>query len=186
MLQITFIISLLIGSQLTLAAPKSLSASGGQVEFAAIGKPSFIHINGKGQAATGEVQIEGKSVKGSFEFPLATLDTGMNLRNEYMRDNYLKVKDHPTAKLEIKDLTLNKDFDTANPQIDESDFTGDLTLHGVSQPVKGKFSVKKAGEINAAFNIKLSDFKIDIPKYMGITVADQVDVKVTIAELKAR
>ena len=167
-----------------IAAPAKYQPQGGKVEVLAVGKPQFIKIRGKGGAPNGELQVEGKKAKGKFEFELATLDTGINLRNEHMRDKYLEVKQHPKAKLEIESLELKEDFKSASPKISETPFNGKLTLHGVTNPVSGKFKVGEKRDVNADFKIKLSDYKIDIPKYLGVTVADEVDVQVEIAELK--
>lgn len=169
---------------LALAAVTKLAPHGGSVEALAIGKPSFIKIRGKGEPAKGELKVDGKKATGNFEFQVATLDTGIDLRNEHMREKYLHVKEHPTAKLEIKNLELKEEFSAAKPKIGESPFTGDLTLHGVTKPVTGTFTVGDKRDVTAAFKIKLSDFNIDIPKYLGVTVADEVNVDVKIADLK--
>lgn len=175
---------LIIQTAAATAAPVKLKPEGGGVEFLAVGKPQFIKIRGKGAAPQGELQLDGKKAKANFEFELATLDTDINLRNEHMRDKYLEVKQHPKAKLEIDDLELKNGWSAAKPQVDETPFTGKLTLHGVTKPVAGKFKVGGKRDVDAGFKIKLSDYAIDIPKYLGVTVADEVDVQVKIAELK--
>ncbi len=169
---------------LAFAAITKLTPHGGGVEILAIGKPSFIKIRGKGEAPKGQLQIDGKKASGTFDFQVATIDTGIELRNQHMRDNYLHVKEHPSAKLEIKSLELKEDFSLTKPQVSEQPFEGLLTLHGVTNPVSGKFKVGEKREVSADFKIKLSDFKVDIPKYLGITVADEVTIEVKIAELK--
>jgi polyisoprenoid-binding protein YceI len=169
---------------LALASVTKLTPHGGSVEALAVGKPSFIKIRGKGEPAKGELKVDGKKASGVFEFQVGTLDTGIDLRNEHMREKYLQVKEHPTAKLEIKDLVLNEDFNPARPKISEQAFEGELTLHGVTKPVRGKFTVGEKRDVAADFKIKLSDFNVEIPKYLGVTVADEVNVEVKIAELK--
>jgi len=165
-------------------APIKFEPQGGAVEVLAIGKPSFIKIRGKGEPPKGELQVNGQKASGHFEFQVASLDTGIDLRNEHMRDNYLHTKEHPTAKLEIQDLHLKEGWDPARAKISETPFTGQLTLHGVTKPVSGKFSVGEKRDVKADFKIKLSDFNVEIPKYLGVTVADEVNVEVKIAELK--
>src|SRR5688500_7674882 len=86
------------------AAVHKLTPVGGAVEVLAIGKPAFIKIRGKGAPPSGEIRIDGKKVSGAFEFDVASIDTGIGLRNEHMRDKYLHVKEHPKAKLEITQL----------------------------------------------------------------------------------
>jgi len=169
---------------LAFAAVTKLSPQGGSVEALAVGKPTFIKIRGKGEPAKGTLQVDGKNVQGNFEFQVATLDTGIDLRNEHMREKYLNVKEHPTAKLEIKNLQLKEDFSLAKPQVNETSFEGQLTLHGVTKSIRGKFKVGDKRDVSAEFKIKLSDFNVDIPKYLGVTVADEVNVDVKIADLK--
>lgn len=166
---------LLFAIHILAATPEKLVADGGAVEMTVIGRPSLIKINGKGAPPEGEVQIENGKVSGEFKFELTTLDTGIELRDRHMREKYLRVQDHPEAVLKIKDL----------PQNSSGDFTGQLTLHGVTKPVSGKFKTGEKKSVDASFKVKLSEFNIDIPKYMGITVADEVDVKVNIASLQA-
>lgn len=181
----TIIFAVALVPSLALAAVTQLVTSGGTVETLAVGKPTFIKIRGKGEPPKGELRVEGKKVTGHLEFQVASLDTGIEMRNEHMREKYLQVKEHPTAKLEIKDLSLKDEFNLATPKVEEQPFSGDLTLHGVTKPVTGKFTVGKNADVNAEFKIKLSDYKIEIPKYLGVTVADEVNVEVKIDALKA-
>lgn len=172
----------LMASVSVFAAPLKMVAQGGSVEALAVGKPSFIKIRAKGAAPKGTLNIEGNKASGLFEFDVTTLDTGISLRDEHMHDKYLKTKEHPSAKLEIKDLNLKQEYKPAQKLAEP--FKGTLTLHGVTKPVNGNFKVDEKNQVMADFKIKLSDFKIDIPKYAGITVAEDVTVEVKIAELK--
>lgn len=168
------------------AAPQKLTPSGGGVEILAIGKPSFIKIQGKGGAPKGLVDLKDGLISGEFEFDLQSLDTGISLRNEHMKDKYLEVGKHPKAKLEIKELKVEAGWTLASPALKSKPFGGQLTLHGVTKPASGEFSISSAGEILAIMKIKLSDYKVEIPSYMGITVADEVEVKVKIDKLQAK
>ncbi len=179
-----FLLGPLLFPAIAFAAVTRLSSQGGSVDTLAVGKPSFIKIRGKGEPAKGQLQIDGKKATGTFEFNVATLDTGIDLRNEHMREKYLQVKEYPTAKLEIKNLELKEEFSVAKAKVADTPFEGELTLHGVTKPVSGRFRVGEQRDVTAAFKIKLSDFQIDIPKYLGVTVADEVTIDVKVAELK--
>lgn len=174
-----------LGSQSMAAVYKALP-EGGNVEILAIGKPQFIKIQGKGSAPTGELVISGNKVTGNMKFELSTIDTGIPMRNDHMKEKYLQVKDHPTATLELTDVKLAKDWDPAKPKLDKSDFTGTLTLHGQKQPVNGTFTVGDKKDVSAKFKVKLTDYKIDIPSYLGATVANEVEVTVNIAQLAVK
>lgn len=73
-------------SSLAFAAPLKADKSKGQVVFEAVGKPSFLKIKGQGEGPEGEVSVADK-VTGSFKFKMATLDTGIGLRNDHMKIN---------------------------------------------------------------------------------------------------
>src|SRR5690606_11577727 len=148
----------------------------GQVVFEAVGKPSFLKIKGQGEGPTGEVRLAPK-IQGTFKFKMDTLKTGIDLRDQHMKEKYLQVAEHPTAELKIEDV---QNFDPAK-ESQSLPFTGHLTIHGVQKPVAGNVDVTKEDKgykVKAAFETKISDYAIDIPSYSGITVADAVKVSV--------
>lgn len=165
------------------ASPKwfiDLNKGSGQVDFHAIGNPSAIKIHGKGESPKGGLTLENGVMKGIVMFALNSLDTGMKLRNEHMKTKYLETQKYPDAKLEITSLKF------APPAGDFSEvpvpFQGNLTLHGVTQPITGTAKAeKKGGKINttANFETKISAYKIPVPSFSGITVADRVQVEVS-------
>ncbi len=79
---------------------------------------------------------------------------------------------------------MKDEFNPEKPKLSEQNFKGMLTLRGVTKPVEGKFSVGNKRDVSASFKIKLTDFNVEIPKYLGVTVADEVNIDVKIAELK--
>ncbi len=61
-------------------------------------------------------------------------------------------------------------------------FTGMLTLHGVTRPVSGEVTARPAAgglSIDARFPVRISDFEIPPPRYLGVGVKDEVQVRVT-------
>jgi len=165
------------------AAIQTLSAKGGQVEILALGRPAFIKIQGIGSALQGHIQLEDDAVKGEFEFDLASLDTGIQMRNEHMKTKYLEVDKYPRAKLVIENATLNKGWSADKPDLKSAEFSGNLTFHGVTKPVKGSFSMGAGRDVLAEFAVKLSDYQVAIPSFAGITVKDEVAIKVKIAAM---
>lgn len=162
----------------TLSLANTLKSSSGEVKFTAIGKPGFLKINGQsnGKYPTGTANFNNGKADGEFEFTLKEFNTGINLRDEHMKNKYLEIGKFPTAKLAFKDISIkdsNSDYDGT--------FNGNLTLHGVTKPVSGK--VKYTGKdkkIVANFSVKVSDFQIPVPKYLGVTVSESVDIESTI------
>ena len=93
-----------------------------------------------------------------------------------MKEKYLHVKDHPTATLTIEPTTVPADWKPGTP-LKETSFRGRLKLHGVEKEIQGLFQTNKQNDVTAQFELKLSDYKIDIPSYLGVTIADLVKVK---------
>lgn len=154
-----------------------LEPTASQLEFTAIGKPGFLRINGKGAQITGQAKVATAETTGTFEARLDQFVTGMDLRDQHMKETYLETKQFPTAKLAWKIKVAKVE---QNGQ--EVPFTGSLNLHGVEKPVEGTVTLATSKDLSkvdgeAQFKIKLSDYKIKIPSYLGVTVAEDVDVK---------
>ena len=165
------------------SAVQTLSAKGGLVEILALGRPSFVKIQGTGSAPTGQIYLDGDKVKGEFEFDLGSLDTGIQMRNEHMKNKYLEVERYPKAQLVIQSVNSPSGWSIQKPKISAAEFEGQLTLHGVTSPVKGTFSMGDDRDVSAEFNVKLSDFQVVVPSFAGITVKDEVAIKVKIKQM---
>jgi polyisoprenoid-binding protein YceI len=148
------------------------------VEFLATGKPGFLKINGKEGKLVGQIQLEGTNYKGSFETKLDDFVTGIELRDEHMKETYLETAKYPTAKMLVDMPT--KVLALQSGEI-RTPFQGTLALHGVTKQIKGDADLKLAGKVltfNASFEIELDDYNIKIPTYMGVKVANTVKVTV--------
>ncbi len=163
------LIALLLSNSLS-AATYEIKKSPEHVSFIAKGKPSFISIKGVGEGLSGSVVREGDIVSGELIFNLDTLSTGIDLRDDHLKNTYLQVKEHPQAK-----LTLSEGLTKINDE--EVNFKGRLLLHGVEREVSGVGTLSDQ-ELMAEFAINLSDFNIAIPSFQGITVAEKVTIKV--------
>lgn len=157
------------------AAGKKMSAGTGKVEFLAIGSPSFLKVRGKSPAAPkGELTMNDDKASGEFTFDLTSLDTENEMRNDHMKNKYLQVAQFPTATIKFKDVDAKGDSVKAT-------IPAELTLHGKTKPIQLVAELTKAGATAKAkgeFKFKLSEYSIDIPKHMGITVADEVTVNI--------
>jgi polyisoprenoid-binding protein YceI len=140
----------------------------------------------KTTALSGSVTVSGSgsgALDGSFAVDLRTLDTGIGLRNEHLRENYLEVDKGPgfdTATLSEIDL---KGFNVDAPE-GKGSFTGSLTLHGARKTVTGPVDVRQEGaalRVKASFPVLLSDYGILKPRYLGVGVKDTVHVELVFA-----
>ena len=120
------------------------------------------------------------TLDGSLAVDLRTLDTGIGLRNEHLREKYLEVNKgtgFETATLSAIELM---GLSPVAPEGTGS-FSGLLTVHGVAKTVSGAVDVRRAGgglRVTASFRLDLTDYGIAKPRYLGIGVTNTVQVEV--------
>lgn len=145
------------------------------VTFLAVGKPGFLRIKGQGTHLLGTAEIKDGKLSGKFTVPLAGLKTGISLRDSHMHEKYLETTRFPQAELIIEPFPFLS-------QGEKIPFTGMLTIKGTSKPVKGEVQVYGLSEQasgRAEFNVLINDFpNIGVPSYLGVTIAEQVQVVV--------
>ena len=117
--------------------------------------------------------------EGDLTVDLRTLDTGIELRNHHMLDTYLEVgkgTGYETAVL--SDIHLG-DVDAATFQ-GRTPFTGTLLLHAARKPVAGEADIRREGSnvrVAASFPVRLDEFGIPPPRYLGVGVKNEVQVR---------
>lgn len=173
--QITLLIALLFSLNTLSAATRTVNLQRGEVVFKAIGKPSFLKVEGKGTQITADLKVnEQELISGIIMFDLSSLSTGIALRDQHMLEDYLKVKNHPLATLTINDVDLSK----------KGSFKSLLKLNNVEREilveVKSIKKEEKSSIFLTSFSLELTDFAIDIPSYQGITIAKKVDLNVEV------
>lgn len=166
----------MVASGLALAFPADAAlgrARDAAVSFFAKG-PAGLKIEGK----TSEIAVSEQDGKVHFVVPLATLDTGISLRNKHMREKYLEVTKYPNAELVIdrSALTFPEDGKDSGATV-----PGTMSIHGKTQPVTVAYKAHRDGatcqvEGNVALDIK--KFGIDVPSYAGVTVKPDIEVAV--------
>ena len=116
-------------------------------------------FDAKTTALSGAVTASGSgsaAFDGSLAVDLRTLDTGIGLRNEHLRENYLEVNKGPGFdKAMLSEIDL-KGVDPDAPE-GKGSFTGLLTLHGVTKTVTGAVDVRQAGprlRVKASFPVE--------------------------------
>ena len=125
-------------------------------------------------------------LRGALEIDLATLDTGIELRNTHLRDTYLEVdRGQNFARAVLSAIAL----DGADPRTFEGEtaFRATLRLHGVERPVSGVAELSRTPDgigVVARFPVALSDHAIQAPRYLGVGVRDQVRVEVRFMAVK--
>lgn len=111
-----------------------------------------------------------------FEVDLTTLDTGIDLRNRHMRDNYLETDKYRFTFFEGK----IDDIDNINDKEFNVTVSGKLFIHGVSNDIKvdGKLNKENGGFfIESEFSVALSDYKVDIPQFMFMKINEEMKLQ---------
>lgn len=106
-----------------------------------------------------------------FEVDLRKVDTGIGLRNRHMRENYLHTDKYPYAVYEGKIIKANP----GNNNKFDVEVDGKMSIHGVSKPLKLKGVLTRKGKtihIKSSFEIKLTDYNIEVPKFMFLKISE--------------
>lgn len=149
------------------------------IEFKATGRPSMLKIRGKDARPTGSLSIGAKKVTGKINVVMSDFTTGLATRDEHMKKKYLEVDKFPEALLDIENLDPKPML--ASDGSYKGKFVGNLSLHGVKRAMEGPIQItwtKSKFTADSTFTLSLSDFKITVPSFAGITVANTVDVTV--------
>ena len=162
---------------------EALSVSGGQVTVVCP-----LTVGGSFEAKTkdlsGDLAVAGdnQTVQGALTVDLQTLETGIGLRDRHLKDNYLEVAKGPEyAEARLQDIRVER--------LDgKTTFRGLLTLHGQTREVTGTAQIKpdrNGYRMQASFPLKVAEFQIPEPTYLGVGVADEVIVRVNLNAVPA-
>jgi len=121
------------------------------------------------------------AVRGALKVELQTLETGISVRDRHMKNNYLEVEKGPEfSSATIDDIRVEK-------LEGKTVFTGVLSLHGQKRKVTGAAELQqKDGKVRvqAQFSVKVSEFEIPAPTYLGVGVRDEIQVKVSLLAVR--
>lgn len=158
-----------------------LSSQESNVEFLAVGKPSLLKINGTGGKLKGQVKFTNLIVSADCTVPLEGITTGIGLRDEHMKNKYLEIGKFPEATLKISELKIEKDYFKEKGIQKNIPFKGKLKIHGNESDIEGTADIDsddKNISIQAKTKTNITAHKIDVPSYLGVKVADEVEIKV--------
>lgn len=153
---------------LLLVSP-SIAIASGHCEAHAEAFLGVLEFDITGCKIEGDMNYKDGELSGDFFVVLDNLDTGLELRNEHMREKYLETKKYDKARFVLSPLKLG-----------EKNFSGKLTLHGVSKQISGKVISSNEKSLKVSFQVDLSDFKIATPEYKGISIAKNINFSATV------
>jgi polyisoprenoid-binding protein YceI len=145
-------------------------------------------ILGTTHSVEGHARFDGGSGAFEVKVPVATLRTGIDVRDEHLRSaHWLDAEKHPHI--------IFKGDSIVDKGKGEYDLTGKLVVHGVEKALTIPVSVKKidaaksgkfglgdkgAARVRAEFKIKLSDHGVVIPEMAAAKVSDVWTVKISV------
>lgn len=97
---------------------------------------------------------------------LKTLSSKMDLRDDHMKNKYLEVEKYPEAI-----LVFGKGKDGKG--------VGKIKIRGIEKEIKGTYLPLNSKEVEAKFELSLSDFNIKA-QYKGIGVKDIISLRVVV------
>ena len=168
----------------TLALTISLALLSAAVANAALIAPRDAHVVFEAAGPAG-MKIEGRTSDLSVEdgggsiaiaVSLANLGTGIALRDRHMKEKYLEVPKYPQATLTIARAALKVPASGASTI---ADAPATLKLHGQTRPVTVHYDATVDADgvaVRGKLHVRMDDFGITIPSYLGVTVKPDVDV----------
>lgn len=157
-------------------AAAALRVSGApNVTFSATG-PVGMRIDG----STRELSVVDDGTHLTVRVGLRNLSTGIDLRDRHMRDRYLQVQRYPQAELVVDRSVLRIPTDAPVT----ATVRGTFRLHGRERAVRFRYEARRQGNairVTAHATIDMTQYGIEAPTYMGVTVRPDVELTVRFA-----
>jgi len=161
-------------------------ADGSEVVFTS--KAPMESFDGRTSNITGHLACNPEDLAHSIDLnmvvDMASLDTGIGLRNNHMRDNHLETDTYPTAVFTGGTIVGGDASDLRPGATTHLEVQGVFDLHGVARDLVVPADVTMATDgsltVSARFMVKLSDHEIKRPKFLVMKLADEQAVKVTL------
>ena len=181
-----------LGLAIWIACPVAGSADSYEVVSGAVKAVCRLTIGAsfdvKSSAVSGALSLDPEHTEkllGEITLDLRTLETGIQLRDSHLRDRYLEVE-APENRLAVLTGIQVEGLAARRFGAGTYPFRARLRLRGHERDVVGKVGIRgDARQLNAdaVFPMRLSDFQIARPGYLGIGVSDDLTVHVKLRTL---
>lgn len=132
-------------------------------------------FDARATAVVGEMRTTpGNRLEGRLQVDLRSLETGIALRDRHLKETYLEVGKPGFDRAVLEQIQLER-------MTGPTPFTGLLTLHGRQRAISGTATLQETREglrVEAEFPVRLSEFAIAEPTYLGVGVTQEVRVRV--------
>lgn len=118
-----------------------------------------------------------------FEVDLASLDTGIGLRNRHMRENYLHTDKFPYATYSGRVMSVTRGQGDIYRVVSE----GQMNIHGVSRALKVEGTFTEHGDrlvVECAFEVNLEDYDIEVPSLMFLKINEIIELDLRFSLIK--
>lgn len=147
-------------------------------------------FQGKTDRVAGEIVADpadlGDSATVRIEVDLASLDTGIDKRNQHMREKHLETAKYPKAIFTGAAILGPKPAKLAPGKSVPLEVEGTFSLHGVDRRLRTTVEVTLLDgggpprlKLHARFPVSLSDYAISRPEFLFLKLSDAQDVEVT-------
>jgi polyisoprenoid-binding protein YceI len=112
----------------------------------------------------------------AFVVSIKSFEFVKSLMQEHFNEKYMESEKYPKANFSGTIIDWK-----AGESLEEATATGKLTIHGVTQNITAKGSVKyekKKLLITAKFKVKLDDYDVEVPSLMFQKIAEVVEVTI--------
>ena len=124
---------------------------------------------------------------GHLRVDAKTLKTGIELRDEHMRERHLQTDQFPFIEFVLKSVEgLSAQLEVGTVQ--KFQLSGDFTVHGTTKTITAPGTVQlatdngpdkpKALVVTATFEIKLDDYGVPRPKMLLLKLAETIRIRV--------
>jgi len=153
-------------------------------------------IVGRTGDVTGYVTVDlnnvGEGTKGRFDVDLASVKTGISLRDQHMREQYLETDKYPKAVFELTRVVSAESPKLIDGKAIQLMLEGNFSVHGVTKLIQIPATVTYMKEseatrsrlpgdllhIEAAFTIMLSDYSIKRPQFVILKLDEAQKINV--------
>lgn len=133
-------------------------------------------FEGRTTAVSGRIMSsEFQDAIGCVAIAAKSLDTGIGLRNRFMREDHLHVEQFPEIQFILTRVSdIQGEASTVGLTLE-----GDLTLHGITRRMSIPATLSEVDgklQVEGGTVLKMNDFNIARPAFLFITVKDEVQV----------
>lgn len=137
-----------------------------KVSFFATGSPGFMSIEGVSSTMT----LTDDGTRLSFSVPMATVDSGIPLRDEHMNTHYVQIETFPNVSIDLAKADVA--WPTEVGKSADVTVKGNFSLHGMTHPTDITATVTKTKtgfRVKGRFDYDVNAYGIIIEPYMGIS-----------------